>query len=154
MKEHRKRVDIVRIKSVKMVKDGSVLYSPRQISSPGDCVELARRIIDNSDREAFIVIALDSKNQPTAIETVSIGSLNASIVHPREVFKMAILSNAASIIIAHNHPSGNSYPSKEDIAVTKRLSDAGGILGISVIDHVIIGDDEYTSFKEQGLCSS
>lgn len=148
MKEHRKRVDIVKIK---MCKEGSLMYSPRKIKSPDDIVGLVKQLIDDSDKEKFIVIALDTKNQPTAVEVVSVGTLNSSLVHPREVFKLAILSNSASIVIAHNHPSGNSYPSSEDIKITKRLTECGDIMGIKVLDHVIIGDDEYTSFKEQGL---
>lgn len=149
--DHRKRVDIIRTKMVKIVKDGAINYSPRKISSPHDCVGLVELCIDDSDREAFIAIALDTKNQPIAVQTISIGTLNSSLVHPREVFKMAILSNAAGIIIAHNHPSGISIPSNEDIIITKRLSEAGNILGIEVLDHLIIGDNEYTSFREEGI---
>jgi DNA repair protein RadC len=149
--EHRKRIDIVKIKSVQMVKEGSILYPIRKILSPKDCEKLVREYLDNIDREAFIVIALDTKNQPMAIQTVSIGTLNSSLVHPREVFKMAILSNAASIILSHNHPSGNSSPSNEDIAITKRLSECGDIFGIKVLDHIIIGDNKYTSFKEENI---
>ena len=151
--EHRKRVDIVRIKSVEMVKEGSILYPIRKISSPQDCEKLLRDYLDNTDREEFIILALDTKNQPIAIHTVSIGTLNSSLVHPREVYKMAILSNAASIILSHNHPSGDTKPSQEDISITKRLSECGNIFGIQVLDHIIIGDNEYTSFKDKGLLS-
>lgn len=151
--EHRKRVNIIRIKAIEMVKEGSILYAKRKISQPSDCVQLIRDYIDDLDREIFVVVALDTKNQPTAIQTVSVGTLNASLVHPREVYKMAILSNAASIIISHNHPSGISKPSKEDMDITQRLSECGKLLGINVLDHVIIGDNEHTSFKERGLIS-
>lgn len=96
--EHKKRIDIVTIKAVK---EGSISYLPRNISSPKDCVNLIKSYIGEVDREVFIVIALDTKNQPTAIHTVSIGTLNSAIVHPREVYKMAILANASSIILAH-----------------------------------------------------
>ncbi len=146
--EHRKRVDIVKIKSVEMVKEGAILYPVRKISSPQDCEKLLRDYLDNTDREEFIVLALDTKNQPIAIHTVSIGTLNSSLVHPREVYKMAILSNAASIILSHNHPSGDTKPSQEDISITKRLSECGDIIGIKVLDHVIIGDNKYLSFKD------
>lgn len=101
------------------------------------------------DREMFIVLSLDTKNQPVSINICSIGSLNASIVHPREVFKTAILSNAASIIVAHNHPSGNPKPSKEDINITDRLKECGMIIGIPIVDHIIFGQDQYYSFKDE-----
>lgn len=99
----------------------------------------------------MILLCLDSKNQPTSINTVSIGCLNSSIVHPREVFKVAILSNSASIIVYHNHPSGDIKPSKDDINITQRLKESGKILGIDLIDHIIVGSNEmYYSFKEKG----
>ena len=97
------------------------------------------------------LITLDTKNNITGIFTVSTGSLNASIVHPREVFKRAVLQNAASIIICHNHPSGDPTPSQEDINTTKRIYDAGKILGIELLDHIIIGDNDYISLKERGV---
>jgi DNA repair protein RadC len=96
---------------------------------------------------------LDQKNQVIGLHTVSIGSLTASIVHPRECFKPAILSNAAAIILAHNHPSGDCQPSREDRALTQRLVETGKLLGISVLDHIIIGDgtSSYFSFADEGL---
>jgi DNA repair protein RadC len=100
MKESRKRVDIVKIK---MCKERSILYSPRKITSPSDAVNLIHNVLDGADREKFLVIALDTKNQPIAVDICSVGSLNSTIVHPREVFKMAILANAASVLLAHNH---------------------------------------------------
>jgi len=101
--------------------------------------------------EHFIVAYLDTKNQPTAIHTVSVGSLNSSIVHPREVYKGALQSNASSILISHNHPSGDVKPSYEDIEVTKRLVEVGKLIGIKVTDHIIVGDDCYYSFKEENM---
>ena len=143
-----KRVDLV---SVKLIKESSILYEPRRISSPKDAFELGKKFLVDSDREKLVLICLDNKNQPTSINTVSIGSLNSSIVHPREVFKVAILSNSATIIIYHNHPSGDITPSKEDINITKRLKEAGKILGIELIDHIIVGSsNDYYSFKEKG----
>ncbi|MGM9532028.1 JAB domain-containing protein, partial [Intestinibacter sp.] len=91
---------------------------------------------------------LDTKNQPTNISVVSVGSVNASIVHPREVFKTAILSNSSKIMLAHNHPSQILKPSAEDKLITKRIQDAGEILGIELLDHLILGDNKYFSFKE------
>lgn len=144
-----KRVNIV---SIKMVREGSILYESRNINSPELAAELGRKFIENSDREELIVCCLDTKNQPLSISIASIGSLNSSIVHPREVFKVAVLSNAASIIVFHNHPSGDTSPSTEDISVTNRLKEAGNIIGIKLIDHIIIGSDgRYTSLKEEGI---
>lgn len=146
MKKPSKRVNIV---SLKMVKEASVLYENRKVASPNDAVDLIKDFLQESDREKCILICLDTKNQPTFLTTISIGSLNSSIIHPREVFKLAIMSNSASIIMAHNHPSGDPNPSKEDMGITKRLVEAGEILGIKIIDHIIVGDgDRYYSFKE------
>ncbi len=108
--------------------------------------------LDNCDREHFICLYLDRKGRVNAANVVSVGGLSSSIVHPREVFKVAIISSSASIILVHNHPSGDPAPSREDIEITSRLVKAGSILGIEVIDHVIVGTNErYVSFKEKGL---
>lgn len=106
--------------------------------------------LGNETREKFICLHLDTKLNAISYETVSIGDLNSSIVHPREVFKAAILANADRIAIIHNHPSGDTDPSREDIAITKRLEEAGELLNIKLIDHVIIGNDKHLSLKEQG----
>lgn len=102
-------------------------------------------------KEHFRVILLDTKNQIIGKEEISIGTLNASIVHPRDVFKIAIKRNANSIILVHNHPSGDPTPSKEDINITNRLTDVGELVGIKVLDHIIIGDSCYISFKEKNI---
>ncbi len=107
--------------------------------------------IKNSKKEHFIVFYLDVKNNELAMETISIGTLTQSLVHPREVFEPAIKYLACKIIIAHNHPSGIVKPSYEDINVTKKLQKAGKILGIKLIDHIIVGKTNYFSFKEEGL---
>ncbi|WP_438316061.1 JAB domain-containing protein [Sporosarcina sp. FA9] len=143
-----KRVDIV---SLRLVKESSLLYKDRAIRSPEDGYNLFKQFLGELDREYFVVMCLDVKNQPTAINICHIGSLNASIVHPREVMKTAILSNSASILVAHNHPSGQPEPSPEDIDVTKRLAEAGKIMGIELIDHLIIGEDRFISLKEKGF---
>ncbi|SDM42514.1 JAB domain-containing protein [Sediminibacillus halophilus] len=142
-----KRVNIV---SLKLLKESSILYKKRTIRSPEDGYELIKQFLGDVDREHFLVICLNTKNQPTSLNVCHIGSLNASIVHPREVFKPAILSNAASIIVGHNHPSGQPEPSQEDIHVTKRISEAGKIVGIDLLDHIIIGEDKFISLKEKG----
>ncbi|MBP2031906.1 DNA repair protein RadC [Clostridium algifaecis] len=144
----RKRIGIV---SIKMVREKNILFDIRIIKSPKDAEKLGRMFLENVDREKFMICCLDTKSKPTLINIVSVGSLNFSIVHPREVFKAAILSNAASIMLFHNHPSGDSEPSNEDINITERLKKCGNIIGINVIDHIIIGDRQYYSFKEKGL---
>lgn len=144
---HAKRVDIV---SLKMIKESSILYGNRRIGSPNEALEIFKDLLENSDREKLIVCCLNSKNEPTNISIVSIGSLNSSIVHPREVFKTAVISNAASILIAHNHPSGDTTPSKEDINITERIRQSGDIIGIKLLDHLIIGEGKYLSLKEEG----
>ncbi|MBK5251608.1 MAG: DNA repair protein RadC [Peptostreptococcaceae bacterium] len=103
------------------------------------------------DREVFKVLYLNTKNEILKDENISVGSLNASIVHPREVFKPAIVYSSNAIILMHNHPSGNPSPSQEDIQITKRLSEAGELIGIKVLDHIVIGDGNYYSLKENGL---
>lgn len=103
-----------------------------------------------ADRESMIVLCLNTKNAIISCMTTSIGSLNANVVHPREVFKQALLDSAAHIIVAHNHPSGDPTPSREDIEITKKLVEAGKIIGIEVLDHVIIGDCRHFSMKEAG----
>ncbi len=141
-----KRVDIV---SLKLVKESSVLYETRKISNPYDAYRLAKNFLVDSDREKFVVVCLDTKNQPVSIEIVSIGTVNSAMVHPREVFKLAVLSNASKIICFHNHPSGNTNFSKEDEVITNRLKKCGEILGIELVDHIVVGDDDkYFSFKE------
>ena len=146
-KEPRKRVPIV---NVKLVKEKSILYSPRRISTSEDIVRLVRNEIEDKDRECCLVVCLTAKNEPINIHTLSIGSLSSSIVHPREVFKVGILANAYSIVLIHNHPSGDATPSKEDEHITARIKEASKILGIPLIDHIIVGDGEHTSLKELG----
>lgn len=144
-----KRVNIV---SVKLCRESSLLYKPRYISTPKDVAVLVKDFLAFSDREVVVAVYLDTKNQPTAISTISVGTLNSSLVHPREVFKGAVLSNAAGMVIAHNHPSGVPEPSQDDIAITKRLDEAGKIMGIGLIDHVIIGGEgQWVSLREMGL---
>jgi DNA repair protein RadC len=144
-----KRVNVI---SLKIVKEGSILYDVRRLSTPSEAAGLGKRFLEDLDREQVIVCCLDNKNQPVSINVVSVGILNSSLVHPREVFKTAILSNATSIILFHNHPSGDPEPSQEDIMITARIKDAGNILGIELLDHIIIGSDEaFCSLKGKGL---
>ena len=146
-KQQQKRISIV---SIKMVRESSVLYDIRKISSPNDVVELGKRFLQEEDREKLIVCCIDTKNQPTAINVVAIGTLNNSLVHPREVFKPAILSNSASIILFHNHPSGDPKPSNQDVEFTNKVEQASQILGIQLLDHIVIGNTNYVSiFSER-----
>ncbi|MDB8559258.1 JAB domain-containing protein [Turicibacter sanguinis] len=142
-----KRINIV---SIKMVKESSFLYQTRTISSPNDAYDMIKEQLEGLDREQFIIACLNTKNEPTNISVVAVGTLNKAIVHPREVFKTAILSNAASIMAFHNHPSGETTPSQQDIQLTNRLYEAGELLGIKLLDHLIIGDGTFTSLKEKG----
>jgi len=103
-----------------------------------------------SKKEHFVELCLDTKNQIIREDTISIGSLNANVVHPIEVFRTALIESAAHIIVAHNHPSGDPTPSREDIDITKKLVETGKIMGIEVLDHVIIGDCRHFSMKEAG----
>ena len=121
------------------------------VHSPLDVVSLVMEEMRFLDREHFRAISLNTKNQVLSVDTVSVGSLNTSVVHPREVFKRAIALSAAAVILVHNHPSGDPSPSREDLQVTRRLVEAGNLLGISVLDHVVIGDGRYVSFREKGL---
>ncbi len=125
--------------------------SRRVIRSPADVASYYIPRLRAALRESFRVLLMNSANQVFRESVVSEGSLNASIVHPREVFRTAISESAASVILLHNHPSGNAEPSREDIAVTKQLREAGAIIDIKVLDHVIIAGETFTSFSERGL---
>jgi len=121
------------------------------IRSPGDAANLMMARLRYEPREHCIIILLSTKNHVLATPTISIGSLNASIVHPRELFREAINHSAAALILVHNHPSGDPTPSSDDITLTQKLVDAGNILEIHVLDHIIIGDNKYVSLKEKGI---
>lgn len=122
-----------------------------KISSPSDAAVVMMEEMRYYKKEHFKIILLDTKNNITKISQISVGSLNSSIVHPREVFAEAVINSASSVILVHNHPSGEAEPSHEDIVLTNRLDECGKILGIKVLDHIIIGDGVFYSFKEEGL---
>jgi DNA repair protein RadC len=121
-----------------------------QLLSPQDVFDNLKDIRE-SKKEHFVVFFLDSRNQQIHREIISVGTINASLVHPREVFEPAVKYLAVQIILAHNHPSGELEPSEEDLTVNKRLVEAGQLLGIEVLDHIIVGKDSFSSFKEKGL---
>ena len=136
---------------VKLVRESSAKYKTKVVQCADDVADIAWQYLSDRDRETLIVLLLDSQNNCIGINEVSMGSLTQSVTHPREVFKPAILSNAAAIILAHNHPSGNTNASKSDIEITEQMVKAGKILGIGVLDHVIVGYNTMrTSIKEEG----
>lgn len=122
----------------------------RRISRPEDVYELLHDL-QRETKEHFLALHLDGKNRIICLDRVSTGSLNQSIVHPREVFKGALLSSAAAVVLVHNHPSGDPTPSTEDREITRRLREVGELVGIKVLDHVIVGEDRYVSFSELGI---
>jgi DNA repair protein RadC len=137
---------------VMLVREARIPYDQPQLRSSADAGRMLATYLTDVDREHFVVLLLDQKNHVIGIHTVSMGSLTASIVHPREVYKVAILANAAAIICGHNHPSGDPHPSQEDRAITQRLSEAGKLLGINMLDHIVIGSaGRYFSFADEGL---
>lgn len=126
-------------------------YSDKKITSPGEIADIFIPLLRDEIKEKFIVVCLNSANKIIKFEVISVGTLNASLVHPREVFKVAIDNDSANIILVHNHPSGNQEPSGEDIKITKNLIEAGKILDISVFDHLIVAGNNYTSLVESRL---
>lgn len=144
----------INIYSLKQVKEKGARYdlASKVIRSPDDAYRIIQTVLDLEQEasEKFGILTLNTKNAVAGVHVLSIGSLNAAIVHPREVFKAAILNNAASLLCFHNHPSGDPTPSQEDITLTRRLIEAGEIIGIELLDHIIIGDSRYISMKEQG----
>lgn len=136
--------------SLKLVREKKVEYLPTACTTD-KAAEILKPMLENCDREKYIILMLDNKLHVVAANTVSIGTVNVTLAHPREVFKVALLCNASSIILAHNHPSGDPTPSQEDLESTKRLDEAGKLLGVKVIDHIIIGDKTWISFKAKGL---
>lgn len=121
-----------------------------KVSSPRDVYALVAPLVKNANREHFYGVYLNARNQVLAVELISVGSLNTSIVHPREVFGPAMEKRAASLIVAHNHPSGETDPSDEDLQLTRRLFQAGEILGVALLDHLIVSNGSWTSLKEEG----
>lgn len=141
--------------SLRVVKESSGRYDidSKILSNPRVTVDLVNSVmeLDSRAEELLVLCTLDTKNKVTGLFTVSQGSLCNSIVHPREIFKRALLQNSANIILLHNHPSGDPAPSREDINITERIKRAGEIIGIKLLDHIIIGNDCYVSLKEKAL---
>ncbi len=138
--------------TTRIVRETSFPFCERlQVSSPADIAPLLHAYFRDKDREEFLTVLLDSANSVLGLAQISVGGLAASIVEPRQVFKVAILSNAAAVILCHNHPSGNVEPSREDLRITRQLVEAGKLMGVPVHDHIIIGQNTYTSLAERGL---
>jgi DNA repair protein RadC len=130
--------------------DMPAYFATNRFTSPLQVFEMFRDLVLET-KEIFLCLHLDGKNRIVCLDRVSVGSLNQSIVNVREVMKSALLSSAAAILLVHNHPSGDPSPSNEDIAITKRLKEAGELICIPVLDHIIVGEGQYVSFVERGL---
>ena len=143
------KLNVVRVKLI----DDTPLFGNELIQSADDAIFLMQKELRNCDRETFCALHLNAKGKPLSMSVVSIGELNSTLVHPREVFKASILSNASAVIFMHNHPSGELTPSEEDKKATKRLEMAGQILGIPVVDHIIVGENKenYYSFHANDI---
>ena len=137
-----------------MIREAVVSYRgprrklPESVRNPVDVARFVRRIVGNEAREHFLVLMLDARHRAIAYQVVSIGTATASLVHPREVFQAAVGTGAVALIVAHNHPSGNPSPSREDREVTERLTKAGEVLGIRLLDSVVVTDSGYVSLRE------
>jgi DNA repair protein RadC len=146
-----KREKAISIVRIQMVREGRFPGHPGPVRNSSDAAEIFRSYLAGADREYFVVLLLDQKHRINALNLVSVGSLTTTLTHPREVFKPALLANAARVILCHNHPSGDPAPSREDIELTRRLVAAGEIFGIEILDHVVIGDGSHASLADQGL---
>jgi DNA repair protein RadC len=135
--------------SLRLIREGKREFEPHAINNSRQAYDFYKGL-SGLDREVFYATHLDQRNQVLSCEEVSRGALAATIVHPREVYKSAILSSAAAILVAHNHPSGDPSPSEDDLQLTGRLVEAGKILGIPVLDSIIIGDGRYYSMRDEG----
>jgi len=148
---HGKLFNSINIVSVKLVREKDAIYGAKTITGPGDLASIVKRFLADTDREVFLTVNFSTANTINSIHIVSIGSVDRAIVHAREVFKAAILSNASSIALVHTHPSGSLNPSLEDIDITRKLVQCGELLGIKVIDHIIVSDDQHLSFAERKI---
>ena len=146
----KKRIGIIRLR---MVKESS-LYGMKRFSQPWEAVELVRPLFDMADREIVVVMSLSTKLEPLALEVAAVGWINVCSVDIRDIFKHSLLNNAAYVVCFHNHPSGDPEPSQEDKLLTKRIEDSGRLLGIPLIDHIIVGESGFYSFRQNGLIHS
>jgi DNA repair protein RadC len=136
---------------LQVIREGSVASETRTVRGPADAAQIAREVIGDCDREHVLAILVDIRHRVLAVHTVAVGSLTSCQVHPRELFKSAILCNAAAVIVAHNHPSGDLRHSQADIDLTERLKRAGELLGVEVLDHLVVTDSGYASLRRRGV---
>ena len=141
------RVPVVR---VALVREGTVKSETRSICGPADAAAVLRQIIGDYDREAFAVLLVDAKHHVIGVHIAGVGTLDSAQTGPREVFRAAILAGAKAVVLGHNHPSGDPTPSSADLHLTRRLTKAGELLGIPVLDHIIIGESRHLSLLERG----
>lgn len=134
---------------VQLIREGTIT-AQNSLTTPGEVYAFIKLHLEDKDRECMVAILLDTRNRVLAVHDVSIGTLDTALITPREVFKAAILVGAASVILAHNHPSGDPHPSRNDVEITETLMKAGDLLGIKVLDHIIVGDS-FISLKDKGL---
>ena len=137
--------------SVKADTEGQPICVGRTLSKPADSAAVLMALLQDEPGEVFAILCLSTKHRVIAYYEVSRGTLDATLVHPRDVFRAVLMSNTGSIILAHNHPSGDPNPSADDIQLTRRLVEAGALLGVDVLDHIIVGDGRYYSFKEGAM---
>lgn len=150
-KDQSENTDNFFVREVSIRYRGRGLKTPAKISAPTNAVDLARKSVHDDSKEHFLAFYLDGRHRPIARSTVSVGTATASLVHPREVFQAAVGIGAVAVIVLHNHPSGDPTPSQEDHTVTRRLVDAGKLLGITVLDHIVwTASGGYYSFREHG----
>lgn len=143
----------INIYSVELVRESAKVYDiQKTITSPEDACDIVENVLKLSSKtkEHFVMASLNTKNAVIGLHTIHVGTVNASIVHPREVLQQAILNNATSFMVFHNHPSGDPSPSQEDIIATKKLVEAGKVMNIELLDHLVIGTNKFVSLKEKG----
>ena len=140
------KIDVV---SIRLVEEPP-LYSSKELKNPCDVAELFQDFLKDCDREMFCILNLRTKGQVINLNVVGVGTLNSVLIHPREVFKSAILSNASNIILAHNHPSGNTSPSRDDDRLTEAVRRAAELMNIRLLDHLVVTDGDYYSYCDEG----
>ena len=143
----RQRIGIIHLN---MIREGRALYGLKRFSSAQTAVDMIRPLLKQADREMVLVLSMNPRLEPMALEIVAVGGIDSCYVDVRNLFKHSLLNNATSIICFHNHPSGDESPSRDDRAMTRRISEAGKILDISLLDHIVIGEYGYYSFREHG----
>lgn len=139
-------IPVIRLSAVR---EGKVSYNRRNVTTVERAAELGRLLLDDADRECVVVCCMDTAMKPLSLERISIGTISEYPLNMREVFKYAVLSNAACLLVFHNHPSGEAEPSEDDIRMTRQMKEAGELMGIPLVDHIILGDREYVSFAER-----